>query len=61
MKLQKRYGVSSKTSMKEMTKSREQNFRPTKENFENLKMKEEENIATYFLRVDEIVNIIRGL
>ena len=29
--------------------------------FENLKMKDEENIATYFLRVDEIVNIIRGL
>ena len=29
--------------------------------FENLKMKEEENIATYFLRVDEIVNIIKGL
>ena len=26
--------------------------------FENLKMKEEENIETYFLRVDEIVNII---
>ena len=29
--------------------------------FENLKMKEEENIAAYFLRVDETVNIIRGL
>ena len=29
--------------------------------FENLKMKEEENIEAYFLRVDEIVNIIRGL
>ena len=29
--------------------------------FENLKMKEEENIAAYFLRVDEIRNIIRGL
>ena len=29
--------------------------------FENLKMKEEENITTYILRVDEIVNIIRGL
>ena len=29
--------------------------------FENLKMKEEENIATHFLRVDEIVNIIKGL
>jgi hypothetical protein len=29
--------------------------------FENMKMKEEENIAAYFLRVDEIVNIIKGL
>ena len=29
--------------------------------FENLKMKEEENIAAYFLQVDEIVNIIKGL
>ena len=29
--------------------------------FENLKMKEEENIASYFLRVDEIVNIIKEL
>jgi hypothetical protein len=29
--------------------------------FEQLKMKEDENIAAYFLRVDEIVNAIRGL
>jgi hypothetical protein len=29
--------------------------------FEQLKMKEDENIATYFLRVDEKVNEIRGL
>jgi hypothetical protein len=29
--------------------------------FENLKMKEEENITTYFLQVDEIMNIIKGL
>ena len=29
--------------------------------FENLRIKEEENIAAYFLRVDEIVNIIKGL
>ena len=29
--------------------------------FENLKMKEEENIAEYLLRVDEIVNAIRGI
>jgi hypothetical protein len=29
--------------------------------FEQLKMKEDENIAAYFLRVDEIVNPIIGL
>jgi hypothetical protein len=29
--------------------------------FEQLKMKEDENIATYFLQVDETVNAIRGL
>jgi uncharacterized lipoprotein YehR (DUF1307 family) len=29
--------------------------------FENLKMNEKEDIATYFLRVDEVVNAIRGL
>ena len=29
--------------------------------FENLKMNEKEDIATYFLRVDEVVNAIIGL
>jgi hypothetical protein len=29
--------------------------------FEQLKMKEDEDIATYFLRIDEIVNVIKGL
>ena len=29
--------------------------------FESLKMKEENNIAEYILRVDEIVNAIKGL
>jgi hypothetical protein len=29
--------------------------------FESFKMGDEENVATYFLRVDEIVNTIRGL
>ena len=29
--------------------------------FEKLKMKEEENVATYLLRVDEVVNTILGL
>ena len=29
--------------------------------FENLKMNEKEDISTYFIRVDEVVNAIRGL
>ena len=29
--------------------------------FEHMKMKEDEDIATYFLRVDEIVNTMKGL
>jgi uncharacterized lipoprotein YehR (DUF1307 family) len=29
--------------------------------FESLKMKDEENVASYLLHVDEIVNTIRGL
>ena len=29
--------------------------------FEHLTMKEDEDIASYFLRVDEIVNTMRGL
>ena len=32
-----------------------------KAQFENLKMKEEENIVAYFLQVDDIVSIIKGL
>ena len=32
-----------------------------KRQFENLKMKEEENIAEYILRVDEIANAIRDI
>jgi hypothetical protein len=32
-----------------------------REEFENLKMNEKEDIATYFLRVDEVVNAIKGL
>jgi hypothetical protein len=32
-----------------------------REKFENLKMKETENIASYLLRVDEVVNSITGL
>ena len=39
--------------MKDIQKSKQQRFK--------LKMKEDENIAAYFLRVDETVNEIIGL
>jgi hypothetical protein len=32
-----------------------------REKFEQLKMNEDENIVSYFLRVDEVVNNIKGL
>jgi len=32
-----------------------------KAKFEQLKMKEDEDIATYLLRVDQIINTIKGL
>ena len=35
-----------------------QNYRG---HFESLRMKEDEDIASYFLRVDEIVNTLRGI
>ena len=47
--------------MKEHLKSKYPRFRHTKGQFEILKMKEEENIREYLLRVDEVVNAIRGL
>jgi hypothetical protein len=48
-------------SMKEMPKSKEAKLQTYRGKFEQLKMKEDEDIATYFLRVDEIVNVIKGL
>ena len=47
--------------MNECPKSRNPNSRPTKDSLKTVKMKEEENIAEYLLRVDEIVNSIRGI
>jgi hypothetical protein len=47
--------------MKETQKSRQQSFKLTEVNLNSLKMKEDENIAAYFLRVDETMNAIRGL
>jgi hypothetical protein len=42
-------------------KVKEAKLQTYKGQFEQLKMKENENIATYFLRLDETVNAIRGL
>jgi hypothetical protein len=42
-------------------KFKEEKFQTYRGQFEQLKMKEDENIATYFLGVDETVNAIRGL
>ena len=42
-------------------KAKESKLQTYKGQFEILKMKEEENIGEYLLRVDEVVNDIRGL
>jgi hypothetical protein len=43
------------------TKVKGDKLQTLRDKFEKLKMKEDEDIAAYFLRVDEIVNTIRGL
>ena len=43
------------------SKVKESKLQTYKGQFESLKMKEEENIGEYLLRVDEVVNVIRGL
>jgi hypothetical protein len=43
------------------TKFKEAKLQTHRGQFEQLKMKEDENIAAYFLRVDETVNAIIGL
>ena len=42
-------------------KVKESKLQTYKGQFESIKMKEEENITQYLLRVDEIVNAIRGI
>lgn len=42
-------------------KEKKEKLQTHQRQFESLKMKEEENIASYLLCVDEIVNTIRGL
>ena len=43
------------------SKFKESKLHTYKGKFEYLKMKEEENIAEYIQRVDEMVNVIRGI
>ena len=43
------------------SKVKESKLQTYRGQFESLKMKEEENIGEYLLRVDEVVNSIRGL
>jgi hypothetical protein len=50
-----------KTIYKEYMKVKEAKLHIFKAKFKQLKMNENENIAVYFLRVDEIVNNIKGL
>ena len=43
------------------SKVKESKLQTYRSQFESLNMKEEENIGEYLLRVDEVVNAIRGL
>ena len=43
------------------SKVKQSKLKTYKGKFESLKMKEEENIGEYLLRVDEVLNVIRGL
>jgi hypothetical protein len=55
------FGTSFKIFMKEIQKSKQKKLQTYRGQFEQLKMKEYENIASYFLQVDETVNEIIGL
>ena len=52
----KRVGTNFKIFMKEIQKSKQQSFKLTE-----VSLKEDENIAAYFLRFNETVNAILGL
>ena len=47
--------------MKGLPKLKKSKLQTYKGKFESLKIKEEENIVEYPLRVDEIVNAIKGM
>jgi hypothetical protein len=53
--------VKLKNAYKEDDKVKEAKLQFFREKFEQLKMNEEEKIASYFLRVDKIINSIKGL
>ena len=55
------HGKNEKCIYEGTSKVKESKLQTYKGQFENLKMKEEENIAEYILRVNEIVNAIRGI
>jgi hypothetical protein len=57
----KRFGTKFKIFMKDIQKSKQAKLQTYRGQFEQIKMKEDENITTYFLRVDETVNAIIGL
>jgi hypothetical protein len=59
--LLKRFGTSFKIFMKEIQKSKQAKLQTYRGQFEQLKMKEDEDIVAYFLRVDETMNAIIGL
>ena len=58
---QKKSGTKWKTYMKEMKKIKEAKLQIFRAKFEQMKMNEDEDIETYFLWVDEVVNNIKGL
>jgi hypothetical protein len=57
----KRFGTKIQNSYEGDSKVKARKLQTYKGQFKQLQMKEDENIATYFLRVDEIVNAIIGL
>jgi hypothetical protein len=59
--IQQRFGTSSRNIYEGDSKFKATKLQTYRGQFEQLKMKEDEDITTYFLRVDETVNAIIGL
>ena len=60
-KIAKHAWIKLKIVYEGVSKVKQSKLQTYKVQFESLKMKEEENIAEYLLRLDEIVNAIRGI